>query len=334
MSRKDDLERSIRDSYEIIREYEDQIRIASRPEEKARARRAIDEQWTNIEGYLAEYLPLAGGPLSEEIAQIAAHFSGPGGLSVPAGSPSQVPCQPFEPEMVWIPAGPFLMGSDTGVDSDARDIEQPQHILYLPDYYIARTPVTNAQYLACVQATDCQPPEHWKSKTPPKGEEDHPVTWISWHEAVDYCEWLAEVTRRPYRLPSEAEWEKAARGTDGRLYPWGNEWDAERCNTLETGGEGTTPVGAYGGRGDSPYGCTDMAGNVWEWTGSLYGTYPYDPGDGREEMDAKGRRVVRGGSFLNSRVLARCAYRPGYFPGRRMSYGCRVACSPSPGPVA
>jgi formylglycine-generating enzyme required for sulfatase activity len=222
------------------------------------------------------------------------------------------------------------MGSDTGVDSDARDIEQPQHILYLPDYYIARTPVTNAQYRAFVQATECQPPEQWKSGTPPKGKGDHPVTWISWHDAVAYCEWLAEVTRRPYRLPSEAEWEKAARGTDGRLYPWGDEWDAERCNTLETGCEGTTPVSAYEGLGESPYGCVDMAGNVWEWTGSLYDTYPYGPADGREELDARGRRVVRGGSFLNSRVLARCAYRPAYFPGDRRSYGCRVARSPSP----
>jgi len=211
----------------------------------------------------------------------------------------------FEPEMVLIPAGEFLMGSDPSVDKRARDDEQPQHTLCLPDYYLAKTPVTNAQYAAFVQATGHQQPEHWKGGKPPKGKEDHPVVYVSWHEAVTYCGWLSEVTGRPYRLPSEAEWEKGARGTDGRIWPWGNRWDATRCNM---GGEDTTPVGAYP-QGASPYGLLDMAGNVWEWTRSVYKSYPYDPDDGREDLEAKGVRVLRGGSWGLNPDLARCVVR-------------------------
>jgi formylglycine-generating enzyme required for sulfatase activity len=201
----------------------------------------------------------------------------------------------FEPEMVLIPAGEFLMGSDPSVDQDARDDEQPQHTLYLPDYYLAKTPVTNAQYAAFVQATYRQP-EGWEAGKPSSGKEDHPVVNISWHDAVAYCRWLSGVTGRPYRLPSEAEWEKGARDTDGRIYPWGNQWDAKRCNTRESGKRDTTPVGAYL-EGASPYGLLDMAGNVWEWTRSVYKSYPYDPDDGREDLEAKGIGVLRGGSW-------------------------------------
>jgi len=205
-------------------------------------------------------------------------------VRVLAPEPMERP-QPIEPEMVLIPDGEFLMGSDPSVDKDARDDEQPQHTLYLPDYYLAKTPVTNAQYAAFVQVTYRQP-GGWKGGKPPSGKEDHPVVNVSWHDAVAYCNWLAEVTGKPYRLPSEAEWEKGARGTDGRIYPWGNRWDAKRCNTGESGKEGTTPVGAYP-EGASPYGLLDMAGNVWEWTRSVYKSYPYDPDDGREDLQAE-----------------------------------------------
>jgi formylglycine-generating enzyme required for sulfatase activity len=224
--------------------------------------------------------------------------------------------QPFEPEMVLIPAGDFLMGSDPRKDEYAGDDEQPQHTLSLPDYYMARTPVTNAQYAAFVEATGHQQPEHWKGGKPPSGKEDHPVVHVSWHDAVAYCNWLAEVTGRPYRLPSEAEWEKGARGTDGRIWPWGNRWDVERCNSAEGGKGGTTPVGAYP-EGASPYGLLDMAGNVWEWTRSLWGEdwkepsfkYPYDSDDGRENLEAEGRRVLRGGSWGFIQDSARCVER-------------------------
>jgi formylglycine-generating enzyme required for sulfatase activity len=242
---------------------------------------------------------------------------------------------PFEPEMILIPAGEFLMGSDPSVDKDARDNEQPQHTLYLPDYYMARTPVTNTQYAAFVQATGHRQPKFWKGGKPPRGKEDHPAVYVSWYDAMAYCRWLAEVTGKPYCLPSEAEWEKGARGSDGRIYPWGNQWDAERCNSKEGGKGDTTPVGAYP-EGASPYGLLDMAGNVWEWTRNLWSTsfkYPYDPADGREDLEAPSviLRVLRSGAFDDNKRLVRCAYRRGNildnFPWR---HGFRVVMSPAP----
>jgi serine/threonine-protein kinase len=213
----------------------------------------------------------------------------------------------FEPEMILIPAGEFLMGSDPSKDKDALDREQPQHTLYLPDYYIAKTPVTNAQYLVFAQDAGHQPLYHWKGGKPPKGTENHPVVNISWLTAMAYCGWLAGVTGKPYRLPTEAEWEKAARGTNGRIYPWGDQWDAKRCNCDESWICDTTPVGEYSPIGDSPYGCADMAGNVWEWTSSLYKNYPYDPTDGREDLRAAGLRALRGGAYDDPAKDMRCA---------------------------
>jgi toxoflavin biosynthesis protein ToxD len=145
-----------------------------------------------------------------------------------------------------------------------------------------------------------------------------------------YCRWLSEVTGKTYSLPSEAEWEKGARGTDGRIYPWGNQWDATRCNTREGGRGGTAPVGTYP-RGASPYGLLDMAGNVWEWTRSLWGGYPY-PIDAeeraqRENLQAPNDqdRVLRGGAFNLLHRLVRCAVRYGYYPDFRLRYlGFRV----------
>jgi formylglycine-generating enzyme required for sulfatase activity len=248
----------------------------------------------------------------------------------PAGKGKAAPTRPpFEPEMVLIPAGQFLMGSDPQKDELADDNEQPQHPLYLPDYYLARTPLTNAQYAAFVQATDHRQPDLWEGGKPPDGKEDHPVVEVSWDDAVAYCNWLAEVTGRPYRLPSEAEWEKGARGGDGRIYPWGDEWDAQRCNNVEGGPGDTTPVGAYP-EGASPYGLLDMAGNVWEWTRSIYRGYPYDPVDGREDLQAGGPRVLRGGSFYADQGDARCACRRRYFPDVFFffSVGFRVVVAP------
>ena len=246
--------------------------------------------------------------------------------------------QPFEPEMILIPAGDFRMGSDPTKDKDAQDCERPQHTLYLPDYYLAKTPVTNAQYEAFVEATYHRQPDHWEGRKPPSGKEDHPVVYVSWRDAVAYCLWLAEVTGQSYRLPSEAEWEKGARGTDGRIYPWGDRWDETRCNSGEDGRRDTTPVGAYP-HGASPYGLLDMAGNVWEWTSSLWGEvwetpefkYPYDPTDGRENLDARNNvhRVLRGGSFGSSEGGARCAFRFRNFPYLDFGYyGFRVAAAP------
>jgi len=239
-----------------------------------------------------------------------------------------------EPEMIFIPAGEFLMGSDPRKYSLAHPKEQPQHTLYLPDYYMARTPVTNAQYAAFVHATGHDLPDYWGSGKPPEGKEDHPVVYVSWHSAVAYCNWLSQVTGKPYRLPSEAEWEKAARGTDGRIYPWGNEPpDEGRCN-FGNNVKGTTPVGRYSPQGDSPYGCADMAGNVGEWTRSLYRDYPYDPGDGREDLEAgqHARRVSRGGAFSNDVRSVRCAYRFWLKPNSHYRVnGFRLVASRAPG---
>ena len=217
----------------------------------------------------------------------------------------------FEPDLVLIPRGAFLMGSDPEEDRIVPGAEQPQQTLYLPDYYLAKTPVTDAQYVAFVEGAGHNPPRHWKGARPPRGRDQHPVVSVSWYDAMAYCRWLVQVTGKPYRLPTEAEWEKAARGTDGRTYPWGDEWDASRCNTKESGKEGTTPVGLYP-KGASPYGLLDMAGNVWEWTSSLYWAYPYHADDGREDLSSHESRVLRGGSWLNPYDSARAAYRRAY----------------------
>jgi formylglycine-generating enzyme required for sulfatase activity len=238
---------------------------------------------------------------------------------VPGPVPTTPARQPFEPELILIPAGEFLMGSDPSMDRYAKDGEQPQHRLYLPDYYMAKTLVTNAHYAAFVEATGHKEPGHWKGGNPPRDKEDHPVVYVTWHDAMAYCNWLAQVTGKAYRLPSEAEWEKGARGIDGRIYPWGNKWDPKRCNSSEGSEGSTTPVGVYP-QGASPYGLLDMAGNVWEWTRSLWGkgwkswfrpdfNYPYNPEDGREDPEAKGTRVVRGGAFSHGAGVVRCAVR-------------------------
>jgi formylglycine-generating enzyme required for sulfatase activity len=246
--------------------------------------------------------------------------------------------QPFEPELILIPAGEFLMGSDPQQDEAAYDAEQPQHRLYLPDYYLAKTPVTNAQYLAFVQETHDTPPRHWTEGRPPRGKEDHPVVEVSWYDAMEYCRWLSRAAGKSYSLSSEAEWEKGARGIDGRIYPWGDGWDTNQSNSKEGGQEDTTPVEAYP-QGTSPYGVLDMAGNVWEWTRSLWGRdvsnidfrYPYNPEDGRENLHApkNASRIARGGAFWGSPSDVRCALRYCMEPDSQSHYcGFRVVMHP------
>ncbi len=158
-------------------------------------------------------------------------------------------------------------------------------------------------------------------------------------DAVEYCKWLNALIandigsiKSQLRLPSEAEWEKAARGEYGNELPWGNEFDFNKCNSAERMKGGTTPVGTYSPQGDSPYNVSDMAGNVWEWCHSLYQPYPYKTDDGREDESASGRRVLRGGSFSNSQWFARCAYRSDDDPDIRSdALGFRVVVSPGLG---
>ena len=211
--------------------------------------------------------------------------------------------------VVWVPGGPFLMGSDQEKDPEAYDDEFPQHQVTLPGYWIGRTPVTVAQYRAFVEESSYAS----TSKESLEGPPDHPVTDVTWHDALAYCRWLDEHTGLPVMLPSEAEWEKAARGTDGCIYPWGNQAPAQSlCNNEG----GTTPVGRYSPQGNSPYGCVDMTGNVWEWTRSLCRDYPYDSEDGREDLEAGDDvlRVLRGGAFGRPSQIVRCAYRDWFLP--------------------
>jgi len=285
-------------------------------------------------------------------------------VSEVTGAPygTESPASPLlDVELVYIPPGDFVMGSDSYQDEIVQDEELPQHTLTLPEYYLARTPVTNRQYLTFVQACGYRRPEHWPSDEFPEDQADHPVTNVSWYDAMAYCAWLAECLSEEacqakvwraerwetididgkawcFQLPSEAEWEKAARGPDGRLYPWGNLWDAKRCNTKESRSVATTPVDAYP-LGASPYGVLEMAGNVWEWTRTLWGVdilttlfkYPYNPADGREDMqaDAAMYRVLRGGSYNYGRDAARCTARNRLMPDHGNWFvGFRVALLP------
>jgi formylglycine-generating enzyme required for sulfatase activity/energy-coupling factor transporter ATP-binding protein EcfA2 len=224
-----------------------------------------------------------------------------------------------EPKWITILAGEFWMGGEGQYDG------KPVHRVQVDEFQIAITPITNGQYWLFVSATGANPPQHWQGDLPPKGKENHPVVYVSWHDALKYCEWLSKVTGKPVRLPTEAEWEKAARGDkDKRAYPWGDDFDPARCNSRESGIGGTSPVGIYP-TGASPYGALDMAGNVWEWCQSERGAYPYKSDDGREKLDGVAGRVVRGGSWSRPRGSARCAFRDDGHPGSRDgSLGFRV----------
>jgi formylglycine-generating enzyme required for sulfatase activity len=214
------------------------------------------------------------------------------------------------PEWVEIPAGEFWMGNDTG---HAR--EKPLHRLYLDTFWIARTLVTNAQYRLFVEVTGYRSLSHWSVDKIPLGWEQHPVVNIAWDDAIAYCHWLSKIAGQVISLPSEAEWEKAARGhEDEREYPWGDAFDPKRANTKEAGIRQTSPVTRFS-YGASPYGVLDMSGNVWEWTRSLWGkdysnfgySYPYVLEDGREDLTSPALHVLRGGSWFNEKKQA-CVY--------------------------
>jgi formylglycine-generating enzyme required for sulfatase activity len=237
-------------------------------------------------------------------------------------------------EMVYVPEGKFWMGSEDG-DPDARGDEKPQHEVYLDAFWIDRTPVTNGEYGRFVEATGQEKPKHWQDGRIPEGKEDHPVIWVSWYDAQDYCRWRGEQAGVAVRLPTEAEWEKAARGTDGQRYPWGNEFDREKCNSKEGGSGDTTPVGRYSPACDSPYGLADMAGNVWEWCNDWYDDDIYRHRAGQVVKNPEGpasgdSKMLRGGAAGNDEGILRCAYRNYYLPDCWSSHrGFRTARDPS-----
>lgn len=232
----------------------------------------------------------------------------------------------FEPELVFVPAGDFLMGtSDRDIAMLRRQFEwakdydfsreQPQHTVYLPDYYIGKYPVTNAQYRVFVQETGHPALRHWENDRMPSGKDDHPVVYVFWNDAVAYCKWLAAETGKLYRLPTEAEWEKAARGTDGRLYPWGDESPTAQLCNFDNNVKSTTPVGQYSPQGDSPYGCADMAGNVWEYVQDWYqkNYYAHSPRNSPPGPDSGDWKVWRGGAYWRDTRDVRCACRDWYW---------------------
>lgn len=206
-------------------------------------------------------------------------------------------------DMVLIPAGPFLMGTDE------FDIEGPPRTVHLPDFLIDRIPVTNTRYAAFVRATGHRPPPDWPGGRPPKGRLDHPVERVTWDDARAFASWAGK------RLPTEAEWEKAARGTDGRRWPWGDAFDEARCITwdhaMALGDVTTVPVGSHPD-GASPYGVLDMAGNAEEWVADVF--LPYPGSTHRSAASSGGQRVLRGGSWFFTMEHARCGYRRGAPP--------------------
>ncbi len=246
----------------------------------------------------------------------------------PAGSGILVP------ELVRVEAGSFIRGSNK-TDDGASDDEVPQRNISLAAFEIGRTPITNAEYASFISASGHPPPARWEGNEPPNDLTDHPVVSVSHSDALAYCTWLTTVSARSdgrlYRLPTEAEWEKAARGTDGRVYPWGNDFDPRHCNSLEGGPGRTTAVRAYSPDGDSPFGCADMAGNVWEWCGDWFDSSYYKDAP---EIDPSGpktgqHRVFRGGSWNNDARNARCAFRDGDEPDLRYTnLGFRVVHAP------
>ncbi|MGD9144494.1 MAG: SUMF1/EgtB/PvdO family nonheme iron enzyme [Anaerolineae bacterium] len=213
--------------------------------------------------------------------------------------------------LVRVPAGEFQMGSVMARDKYAQDEELPPHPVHLPEFHIGKYPVTNTQYQIFARVTGHRAPDYWENGRIFVSKSNHPVVNVSWEDALAFCAWLSRESGQPVRLPTEAEWEKAARGTDGRIYPWGDEPpDEERCNFGQDWDRGdTTTIGRYSPQGDSPYGCADMAGNVSEWCQSFYRPYPYQAGDVREVMEAAGTRAKRGGAFDGAEWEVRCAAR-------------------------
>jgi len=229
-------------------------------------------------------------------------------------------------DFVCVPAGEFIMGSDPQIDHLADKDEQPQHRVYLDEYWIGKYPVTNQQYQAFVSSKKDENKSGWHYQ---EGKEDHPAVNISWEDASIFCKWMCAQTGLKIRLPSEAKWEKAARGTDGRIFPWGNKKPDN--NLANYGGNvgDTTAVGSYPA-GASPYGALDMAGNVWEWTADWYAKEYYSPSLARNPVGPQTGRycVLRGGSWNSSDLNTRSASRDGLDPSDWLSYiGFRCAFS-------
>jgi formylglycine-generating enzyme required for sulfatase activity len=292
----------------------------------------IDEMHGDI-GHIGDSIDTGGGAYVQGDVHAGGDFVGGDKHVHVYQNPTKpaIPVQRYEPETVLIPAGPFIMGDDDNPDT------APQHSVFLPAFRIGLYPVTNEQLAQFIWMTKGRAGKAllWEGNRPPSGEENYPVTGVTWYEAMAYCQWLHEQTGRDYTLPSEAQWEKAARSEDGRLYPWGNDWDPSRCNDDP---DSLAAVDQYDVQ--SPYGCYDMVGNAREWTTTLWDSSAPRPGnrfrypwaeDGRDDSGAPATtwRVYRGGRSRSPERF-RCAVREGYPPSeygpKRNRHGFRVAC--------
>jgi len=243
--------------------------------------------------------------------------------------------------LLYVPAGEFIMGSNTGASA-----ERPAHTVYLDAFWIDKTEVTNAMYAKCVQDGSCQPPDFHRSSTRESyfaisEFNNYPVIYVSWEDAKTYCEWANR------RLPTEAEWEKAARGENAFIYPWGNDFDGSLVNfcdkdcsfdwadkNSDDGYPDTAPIGSYP-NGASPYGALDMAGNVWEWVADRYDGNYYgrlgENGANPQGPDSGQFRILRGGSWGNVQDAVHSALRYNFDPSVTGDYvGFRCAMSATP----
>jgi formylglycine-generating enzyme required for sulfatase activity len=284
-------------------------------------------------------VPAPDQPIPTEPLPLPEATSTPTPTPIPTSTPTQTPAPTETPipsptpttvvteisskdgmALVFVPAGEFLMGSSRAEDPETLEEELPQHTVYLDAFWIDQTEVTNAQYALCVaDGGACTSPVNISSLTRSSYYDNfqyasYPVVFVSWSQAAAYCAWAGR------RLPTEAEWEKAARGSDGRIYPWGNAFDGTKANycdincingwkgPFDDGYTDTSPVGEYPA-GASPYGAFDMAGNVYEWVADWYEPYrrtsqvnPTGPETGLE-------RIIRGGSWGDDTAHIRAAVR-------------------------
>jgi eukaryotic-like serine/threonine-protein kinase len=204
---------------------------------------------------------------------------------------------------VYVPGGEVVMGSDS--EERIRAGERPAHEVEVAGFWMKQTEVTNAEYGRCVEAGACSAPSNgvWEEAA----RADHPVTHVTWEQANAYAAWVGG------RLPSEAEWEHGCQGPVMQEYPWGEEAPTPELSNFHEHVGDTVAVGSYP-EGASPFGLLDMSGNVWEWTSSLDQPYPYVADDGREDAEASGRRIGRGGSFYYTHHYLHCSARIGFNP--------------------
>lgn len=251
------IEDNLRHDLELLAEYEEALRLAADPRRRMRYQKEIDRLKSSI---------ALGEHERQELLSVQPKL--PSAIEVPSSELPGVIMTRDGREMVLIPQGQFPYG----VDQASMD---------LPAYYIDRYPVTNGDYRRFLKATERPAPGHWPDSSLPQGKERHPVVNVTYSEALSYAEWAGK------RLPTEQQWEKAARGTDGRLWPWGHRFNEQLCNSmwrLVFEQRSTTIIGSYSPAGDSPFGVGDI-GHTWEWTSSWYEYGRY--------------KVVRGGPWRN-----------------------------------